>query len=72
MLDQYGLRAHNRRVTNPRTVAHTPVYYRVRSVARVVTMLVVNAFWVAVFLGLILGAWLLAGSAAEWLIGVTK
>jgi dolichol kinase len=72
MLDQAGLRAHNRRVTNPRTVAHTPVYYRVRSVARVVTMLVVNSLWVAVFVGLILGAWLLAGSAAEWLIGVTK
>lgn len=72
MSDQYGLKAHNRRVANPRTVAHTPVYYRARSFARGVTALVVNLFWACLFLALIGGVWFAAGSLGEWLTAVTK
>jgi dolichol kinase len=53
-------------------VAHTPAYYRVRSFARGLTVLVVNLFWVAVFLGLVGGVWFAAGSLGEWLTAVTK
>lgn len=67
-----ALRAHNKRVANPQTVYHTPFYYRARTVARAITKLVVNLFWVAVFIGLLGGVWFAAGSLGEWLTAVTK
>jgi hypothetical protein len=53
-------------------VAHTPAYYRVRSFARGLTVLVVNLFWVAVFFGLVGGVWFAAASHGDWLTAVTK
>jgi hypothetical protein len=71
-MDQYGLKAHNRRVANPRTVAHTPFYYAAQKVVQGFFRLVVNLFWVVMFLGLIGGVWFAAGSLGEWLTAVTK
>lgn len=65
MLDQYGLRAHNRRVANPHTTYHTPTYYAVRSVCRGVVRLIVGTFWLGVMAAVVLGSWVGALALGE-------
>jgi hypothetical protein len=67
-----ALKAHNRRVVNPRMVYHTPSYYRVRSVARGITKLLVNLFWVVLLGGIIVGLWFCAATLGQILVEVTK
>jgi len=72
MSDQYGLRAHNRRVANPQMVFHTPTYYRVRTVARGVTKFVVNSLWGSLILGFPICVWLAAGWLGHTLTELAK
>ena len=69
---QDALRAHNRRVANPRMAYHTPTYYRVRSIARGITKLVINTFWGSLIIGFPIAVWFLAALLGEALVEATK
>ena len=57
MSDQYGLRAHNRRIANPRTVYHTPFYYKAQKVVQGLLQLLSIAVIGSLMAGVVLAGW---------------
>jgi hypothetical protein len=57
MSDQYGLRAHNRRIGNPHTTFHTPFYYKAQKVVQGFFRLIKFLFTTAVLTAVVFGIW---------------
>lgn len=70
MSDQYGLRAHNRRVTNPHMAYHTPFYYKaqrlVQGTLRLIGFLLSTAVFTAIVFGIWFGTLALGELVASW------